>query len=183
MDTLYVILSIIAIIRMTKNALRKERNQPPSSFPCVPIIGHLYLIKSPLYRALGKLSKRHGPVLMLRFGTRRALLVSSPAVVEECLTTNDVAFANRPHLLAGKHLGRGTPLGQEGVPKGRYYGDSVAEVEEARWFKEIVEDTFVLMETTNVLFAVVEVDRREIVGEENGVFERKKKWIYARFVR
>ncbi|GKF69561.1 isoflavone 3'-hydroxylase-like protein, partial [Tanacetum coccineum] len=50
-----------------------------------------------------KLSKRHGPVLMLRFGTRHALLVSSPAAVEERLTTSDVAFANRPHLLAGKH--------------------------------------------------------------------------------
>ncbi|GKG28765.1 isoflavone 3'-hydroxylase-like protein, partial [Tanacetum coccineum] len=34
----------------------------------------------------------------------------------------------------------------------RYYGDSVAEVEEARRFKEIVEDTFVLMETTNVSY-------------------------------
>nr|AHF22081.1 CYP81B58 [Artemisia annua] len=218
MDTLYVILSIIAIIWITQNALRKERNQPPSPFPCVPIVGHLYLIKSPLYRALGKLSKRHGPVLMLQFGTRRALLVSSPAAVEECLTTNDVAFANRPHLLAGKHLGYDyTTLswssyndhwrnlrriasyellsahrlqtlnsiraeevcllvkkvyqraGTNGtvemksmffelmlnvlmmmIAGKRYYGDSVAEVDEARRFKEIVEETFVLMETTNV---------------------------------
>ncbi|KAI7755998.1 hypothetical protein M8C21_027550 [Ambrosia artemisiifolia] len=154
---------------------------------------------------------------MLQFGTRRAFLVSSPAAVEECLTTNDVAFANRPHLMAGKHLGydyttlswssygdRWRNLRRiaslellsahrlqtlnyirveevrllakkvchkavDGVVEmksmffelmlnvmmmmiagKRYYGDSVEEVEEAGRFKEIVMDTFVLMETTNV---------------------------------
>lgn len=100
-----MILSIISIILITKFVFLKNKNLPPIPFPYLPIIGHLYLVKSPLYRALGKLSNRHGRMLMLRFGTRRAFLVSSPAAVEECLTTNDVTFANRPHLLAGKHLG------------------------------------------------------------------------------
>ncbi|PWA54411.1 cytochrome P450 [Artemisia annua] len=95
----------MVMIWITKIALKKHQNLPPSPFPCLPILGHLYLVKSPLYRALGKLSERHGPILMLKFGTRRALLVSSLAAVEECLTTNDITFANRPHLLAGKHLG------------------------------------------------------------------------------
>ncbi|KAL0352105.1 UNVERIFIED_CONTAM: cytochrome [Sesamum calycinum] len=36
---------------------------------------------------------------------RRVLLVSSPSAAEECLTKHDVIFANRPQLLAGKHLG------------------------------------------------------------------------------
>ncbi|KAI3736682.1 hypothetical protein L2E82_26637 [Cichorium intybus] len=217
METFYIILSIIAMIWITKAAIGKTKNLPPSPFPCLPILGHLYLVRSPLYRALGKLSARHGPMLMLRFGTRRAFLVSSPAAVEECLTTNDVAFANRPLLLAGKHLGYDyTTLSwssygdhwrnlrrvaslellsahrvqtlntiraeevqllakkvyQRAVRDGmvemksvffelmlnvmmmmiagkRYYGDSVA-VEEARRFKEIVLESFVLMETTNV---------------------------------
>ena len=33
------------------------------------------------------------------------VLVSSPTVAEECFTKNDIAFANRPQLLAGKNLG------------------------------------------------------------------------------
>ncbi|CAI9266634.1 unnamed protein product [Lactuca saligna] len=218
METFYIIFSIIAIIWISKVTLGKTRNLPPMPFPCLPILGHLYLVRSPLYRALGKLSARHGPMLMLQFGTRRAFLVSSPEAVEECLTTNDVAFANRPLLLAGKHLGydyttlawssygshwrnlrriaslellsahrlqtlneiraeevrlMAKKVYQKAVRDGtvemksvffelmlnvmmmmiagkRYYGDSVADVEEGRRFKEIVKETFEVMETTNV---------------------------------
>ncbi|KAI7749115.1 hypothetical protein M8C21_033554 [Ambrosia artemisiifolia] len=218
MDAFYVILSIVTIIWITKVALLKRTNLPPTPFPCIPIIGHLYLVKSPLYRALGKLSNRHGPILMLQFGTRRALLVSSPEAVKDCLTTNDVTFANRPHLLAGKHLGYDyTTLSWSSygdhwrnlrriaslellsthrlqtlnsirveevrllakkvyysamadgmvemksmffelmlnvmmmmIAGKRYYGDSEVDVEVAQRFKEIVKESFVFMETTNV---------------------------------
>ncbi|MFS7890410.1 putative cytochrome P450 [Helianthus anomalus] len=105
METFYMILSLIAIVCITKFMVGKNRNLPPSPFPSLPIVGHLYLLKSPLYRALAKLSNRHGPLLMLQFGSRRTLLVSSPTAVEECLTTNDATFANRPQFLAGKHIG------------------------------------------------------------------------------
>ncbi|XP_071722749.1 cytochrome P450 81Q32-like [Rutidosis leptorrhynchoides] len=215
----YVILSIVAFIWITKIVLEKNKNLPPSPFPCLPIVGHLYLVKSPLYRALGKLSNRYGPVLMLQFGSRKTLLVSSPDAIEECLTTNDIAFANRPHLLAGKHLGYDyttiawssygdhwrnlrriailellsahrlqtlnsvreeevrllakrvyeSAIKCNGIVEmksmffelmlnvlmmmiagKRYYGDSVLDVQEGQRFKEIVKETFGLMETTNV---------------------------------
>ncbi|KAF4378627.1 hypothetical protein CsatB_007315 [Cannabis sativa] len=97
----------IAIYAFTNNFLGKIKNLPPSPFPVLPIIGHLYLIiKKPLvHRALSKISDRYGPVLLLKFGSRPVLLVSSPSAAEECLAKNDVVFANRPRLLAGKHLG------------------------------------------------------------------------------
>ncbi|RVW67715.1 Cytochrome P450 81D11 [Vitis vinifera] len=34
-----------------------------------------------------------------------SLLVSSPSVAEECLNKNDIVFANRPQLIAGKYIG------------------------------------------------------------------------------
>ncbi|XP_044510843.1 cytochrome P450 81Q32-like [Mangifera indica] len=85
--------------------LNKIKNLPPTPFPTLPIIGHLHLLKKPLYQSLSKISARHGPVLLLKFGSRRVFLVSSPSAAEECFTKNDIAFANRPDLLAGKHLG------------------------------------------------------------------------------
>ncbi|KAL2232644.1 UNVERIFIED_CONTAM: cytochrome [Sesamum indicum] len=96
---------IFALYIFTQHFFHKLRNLPPAPFLNLPFIGHLYLLKKPLYRSLAKISGRYGPVVLLQFGSRRVLVVSSPSAAEECLTKNDVIFANRPHLLAGKHLG------------------------------------------------------------------------------
>ncbi|KAI3522233.1 hypothetical protein L1887_11717 [Cichorium endivia] len=84
---------------------RKFSNLPPTLFPTLPVIGHLHLLKKPLYKTFAKFSAKHGPILLIRFGSRRVLLVSSPSAAEECFTKNDVIFANRPRFLAGKILG------------------------------------------------------------------------------
>lgn len=102
---LYAAPLLLAFYIITKHFLRKFHNHPPAPFLTFPIIGHLYLFKKPLQRSLAKISDRYGPVLLLQFGSRKVLLVSSPAGAEECFTKNDVVFANRPHLMAGKHLG------------------------------------------------------------------------------
>ncbi|GAV81588.1 p450 domain-containing protein [Cephalotus follicularis] len=96
---------LISFYIIVKHVVNKIKNLPPSPFPTLPIIGHLYLFKRPLHRALAKISSQHGPLLLLQFGSRRVLVVSSPSTVEECFTTNDIVLANRPHLLASKHLG------------------------------------------------------------------------------
>ncbi|KAJ8747397.1 hypothetical protein K2173_011787 [Erythroxylum novogranatense] len=57
-----------------------------------------------MHRSLGDLCTKYGDLLFLRFGTRKVLVVSSPSAVEECFTKNDIIFANRPRLIAGKHL-------------------------------------------------------------------------------
>ncbi|GKA52591.1 cytochrome P450 81E8-like protein [Tanacetum coccineum] len=52
-----------------------------------------------------KISAKYGPIVFLRFGSRRVLLVSSPSASEECFTKNDIIFANRPHTLFSKIIG------------------------------------------------------------------------------
>ncbi|XP_030537799.1 cytochrome P450 81Q32-like [Rhodamnia argentea] len=90
---------------LTNQLLRQNKNLPPSPSYCLPIIGHLHLFKKPIHRAFADLAHRYGPVLSMRFGSRPVILISSPSAAEECFTRNDVVFANRPRLLAGKHLG------------------------------------------------------------------------------
>lgn len=82
---------------------KKRKNLPPSP-PAIPIIGHLHLLKQPIHRTLEYLSRKYGPIVFLRFGSRSVILVSSPSLAEECFTKNDINFANRPPFLNGKHL-------------------------------------------------------------------------------
>ena len=95
----------LALYIFTKHFLNKIRNLPPSPILNLPVLGHLLLIKKPLHRGLAKISDRHGPVLLLEFGSRPVLLVSSPSAAEECLNKHDIVFANRLHLLVEKYLG------------------------------------------------------------------------------
>ncbi|KAL6215430.1 hypothetical protein ACLB2K_014860 [Fragaria x ananassa] len=96
----------ILLYLFLKNYLQKlNKRLPPSPFLSFPIIGHLYLIKKPLHRTLAKLANKYGPILFFKFGSRPVVIVSSPSAAEECFTRNDITFANRPGLLAGKHLG------------------------------------------------------------------------------
>ncbi|CAI9115906.1 OLC1v1016919C1 [Oldenlandia corymbosa var. corymbosa] len=106
MEVFYMYLPLfIALYIFTNHFLRKIRNLPPSPFPSLPVLGHLHLVKKPLHRGLAKISERYGHVLLLDFGSRPVLVVSSPSAAEECLHRNDIVFANRPDLLAGKYLG------------------------------------------------------------------------------
>ncbi|KAF5942402.1 hypothetical protein HYC85_020044 [Camellia sinensis] len=79
------------------------KNLPPSP-PGLPILGHLHLLKEPLYQTFQAFSDKYGPIILLRFGPRNVLVVNSPSAVEECFTKNDVIFANRPPSLHSKHL-------------------------------------------------------------------------------
>ncbi|KAI5675214.1 hypothetical protein M9H77_06164 [Catharanthus roseus] len=100
-STLVFFISIFLILKFQKRS--KRTNLPPSP-PSLPIIGHLHLLKTPLHRTLQFLAEKYGPIMLLRFGIRPTLIVSSPSIVEEIFTKNDLAFANRPKSIALKLL-------------------------------------------------------------------------------
>ncbi|KAM7514384.1 hypothetical protein LguiA_003967 [Lonicera macranthoides] len=97
-------LLILFLLVLPKLFQRRNKNLPPSP-PSYPIIGHLHLLKVPIHRSLQNLSYKYGPIFTLKFGSRPVLIISSPQLLEECFTKNDIIFANRPRLLLGKHLG------------------------------------------------------------------------------
>ncbi|KAK8532227.1 hypothetical protein V6N13_131562 [Hibiscus sabdariffa] len=100
-NQLYQYLCFIFFIFLTIKLLtRRKQNLPPSPFS-LPIIGNLHLLKTPLHEALATLLSKYGPILYLRVGSRRILVVSSPSAVEEFFSKNDIIFANRPRTMAG----------------------------------------------------------------------------------
>ncbi|CAM8943326.1 unnamed protein product [Rhodiola kirilowii] len=107
METLgWYLLALLSILS-TYFLPRVRRPQPPSPF-ALPIIGHLYLInssKTPIYRTLQALSLKHGPIMSLRLGVSRILLLSSASAVKACFPEHDITFSNRPKTVRGDIAG------------------------------------------------------------------------------
>lgn len=102
---LYALFTLLFLL-ISFNYLTKQKTKlPPSPLPALPLLGHLHLLRFPLHRTYKNLSQKLGPIFSLRFGNRLMVVVSSPAIVEECFTKNDVVLANRPHFIAGKYIG------------------------------------------------------------------------------
>eukprot|EP00249_Psilotum_nudum_P021984 c28328_g1_i1 orf=371-1933(+) len=60
----------------------------------LPLLGHAHLMYGSLpHQALSSLSKRYGPLLHLRFGSTRSVVVSSACLAKEVLKTQDVNTA------------------------------------------------------------------------------------------
>ncbi|XP_057833862.1 cytochrome P450 81Q32-like [Cryptomeria japonica] len=104
----YSTVFLMAIIALWLKKYRSDRHRLPPGPRALPIIGHFHLLidkQKPFHRILDSLSKLYGPIMHLRFGSRPVLIISSSELAKECFTVNDLAFASRPRLSQGKHLG------------------------------------------------------------------------------
>ncbi|OVA09736.1 Cytochrome P450 [Macleaya cordata] len=111
--------SWVSIIRRNKtkttNTSNKEASYnkgvvtapPPDVAGAWPVVGHLPQLvgpKQPLFRVLGDMADKYGPIFMVRFGMYPTLVVSSWEMAKECFTTNDRVLASRPASAASKYL-------------------------------------------------------------------------------
>ncbi|XP_050206448.1 cytochrome P450 81Q32-like [Mercurialis annua] len=97
---------LLFLVTLFKFHLSKttHKNLPPSPPYSLPFLGHLYLLKHPIHRVFYNLSQKYGPIISLKLGSRPAVIISSPSVVEECFTKNDVVLANRPEFILSKYV-------------------------------------------------------------------------------
>ncbi|XP_004237821.1 cytochrome P450 71A1-like [Solanum lycopersicum] len=80
-----------------------KRKLPPGPKPW-PIIGNLNHLSSFPHKSLHHLSQKYGDLMLLKFGSKPVLIVSSPEMAEEILKTHDMIFASRPPLAAIKYF-------------------------------------------------------------------------------
>ncbi|KAK7252797.1 hypothetical protein RIF29_37011 [Crotalaria pallida] len=97
---LLVSLVILKFLFQTK----RFKNFPPGP-PYLPVIGNFHQLKQPLHRTFRDLSQKYGQIFSLMFGSCFVVVVSSPSLVQECFSKNDIILSNRPKLLIGKYIG------------------------------------------------------------------------------
>ncbi|KAK1398094.1 Cytochrome P450, family 82, subfamily C, polypeptide 4 [Heracleum sosnowskyi] len=84
-----------------------EKIQAPKPKGAWPILGHLPLLggTDPVFKILGAMADKYGPVFRIQLGLHHALVVSSKEAVTQIFTTNDLIFMTRPKTLAMKYMG------------------------------------------------------------------------------
>ncbi|CAN6163336.1 unnamed protein product [Urochloa humidicola] len=119
----YVFLIVILLLPLLAVKLRRRnhgKNPPPGPWQ-LPVIGSLHHLVGALpHRAMRDLSRRHGPLMLLRLGEVPIVVASSPAAAREVMRTHDAAFATRPRTATLRELTR-NGLGVAFAPHGEHW--------------------------------------------------------------
>ncbi|OEL18821.1 Premnaspirodiene oxygenase [Dichanthelium oligosanthes] len=92
---LLVIVPLAYILRLARRRTG-HRRLPPGPW-ALPVIGHLHHLLDALpHHRLRDLSRRHGPLMLLRFGDLPVVVASSVDAAREIMKTHDLAFSTRP---------------------------------------------------------------------------------------
>ncbi|KAH7663723.1 Costunolide synthase protein [Dioscorea alata] len=108
-----LLLSIKLVLFSSKRSVKL----PPSPWK-LPFIGNLHQLGLLPHQSLLKLSKKHGPLMLLKLGQVPTLVVSSSQMAREIMKTHDLIFASRPVLktanilLYGNHDMAFAPYGE-----------------------------------------------------------------------
>ncbi|XP_073024102.1 cytochrome P450 83B1-like [Primulina eburnea] len=93
--------SIIFLFNLFKPKSPKKTGGLPPGPKGLPLIGNLHEF-DPVHPHVyfHELAKKYGPLMLMKFGFRHAIVISSAKVAKTALKNNDLALAGRPTLIA-----------------------------------------------------------------------------------
>ncbi|CAL5372791.1 unnamed protein product [Camellia sinensis] len=82
----------------------KTTQKPTTISSKLPIIGNLHQMGQFPHRSLLSLSQKHGPLMLLQFGSILVLVILSAQAAQEIMKTHDLTFSDRPKLRIASKL-------------------------------------------------------------------------------
>ncbi|XP_027064413.1 premnaspirodiene oxygenase-like [Coffea arabica] len=89
-----------------KSSKRTDNPRKPPGPWKIPLIGSMHHLAGSLpHLALRDMAKKFGPIMHLQMGEISTVIISAAQEAKQVLKVHDIAFADRPELLASKILG------------------------------------------------------------------------------
>ncbi|KAJ6323616.1 hypothetical protein OIU76_011003 [Salix suchowensis] len=101
---LILLLPLLLLFMKKMRVVRQSEQLLPPCPPRLPILGNLHQLSSLPHQSMWHLSKKYGPVMLLRLGHIPALVISSAEAAREVLKVHDLAFCSRPLLTGAGRL-------------------------------------------------------------------------------
>ncbi|XP_074263211.1 cytochrome P450 76T24-like [Silene latifolia] len=91
-----ILISIIFIIFLVIKICQKSTvSKLPPGPKAWPIIGNIHQLGDRPHCSVAELSKKYGPIMTLKLGTKTTIVISSPAVAKEMFIKHDLALSGR----------------------------------------------------------------------------------------
>jgi hypothetical protein len=107
MDSIWILSLLFFIIFLLLAAFKRKnhgKHRRIPSPPGFPIIGNLHQLGELQHQSLWKLSKKYGPVMLLKLGKVPTLILSSSETAKQALRDYDLHCCSRPSLAGTKNL-------------------------------------------------------------------------------
>ncbi|WOH10588.1 hypothetical protein DCAR_0730057 [Daucus carota subsp. sativus] len=106
-DLLFALLVLILLLFLVKwlifNASVRKKNLPPSPAR-LPVLGNFHQLGLLPHQSLRAMAQKHGPVMLVHFGSVPTIVLSSADAAREVMKIQDIAFCDRPESSIGRRL-------------------------------------------------------------------------------